>query len=64
MQPEILSRLSDRRTTNEVVAMDIYRQIEELRCELNAIADLDELQEIQHQLKELQAKLEEQEREP
>ncbi len=44
--------------------MDIYRQIEELRCELNAIADMDELQEIQHQLKELKAKLEEQEREP
>ena len=43
--------------------MDIHRQIEELRRELNAIADLDELQEIQSQLQELKAKLAEQERE-
>lgn len=44
--------------------MDIHRQIEELRRELNAIADLDELQEIQRQLQELKAKLAEQEGEP
>jgi hypothetical protein len=44
--------------------MDIYRQIEELRLELRGVADLDELQEIQRQLQELQAKLEEHEREP
>jgi len=44
--------------------MDIHRQIEELRRELNSIADLDELEEIQTQLQELKAKLAEQEREP
>lgn len=49
---------------NEVNIMDIYRQIEELRCELNGVADLDERQEIQKQLNELKALLAEQEREP
>jgi hypothetical protein len=36
---------------------DLYRQIEELRFELNGIVDLDERQEIQRQLKDLQEKL-------